>query len=95
MKYKCEEEAVSESENKEEKTAEKPENTSEESENVENTQCGGLDKNTIRGYKAGLSADTRAVERLISENNFRAARTKLEGMINTLNRIIDAEEVDD
>lgn len=95
IESKCEEEAVSESENKEAKTAEKPENTSEESENVENTQCGGLDKNTIRGYKAGLSADTRAVERLISENNFRAARTKLEGMINTLNRIIDAEEVND
>ena len=93
VESECEEEAVSESENKEEKTAEKPENASEESENVENTQCGGLDKNTIRGYKAGLSADTRAVERLISENNFRAARTKLEGMINTLNRIIDAEEV--
>ena len=73
--------------------AETPINTGKLGENASFTRSRGLDANTLRGYKAGLTADARVVERLVSENNYRAARTKLEGMLNTINRIIDAEEV--
>lgn len=63
-----------------------------ETENPEKTQS-KLDSATIRGYKAGLSADIRALERMLSDNQYRAIKTKLELMLNTLNRIIDSEEV--
>ena len=52
-----------------------------------------LDPATIRGYKAGLSSDIRALERMLNNNQYRAFRTKLETMLNTVNRIIDSEEV--
>ena len=52
-----------------------------------------LDPATIRGYKAGLSSDIRALERMLKNNQHRAFKTKLEVMLNTINRIIDAEEV--
>ena len=52
-----------------------------------------LDPATIRGYKAGLSSDIRALERMLNSNQHRAFKTKLEVMLNTINRIIDAEEV--
>ena len=52
-----------------------------------------LDPATIRGYKAGLSSDIRALERMLNNNQHRAFKTKLEVMLNTINRIIDAEEV--
>ena len=51
-----------------------------------------LDPATIRGYKAGLSSDIRALERMLNSNQHRAFKTKLEVMLNTINRIIDAEE---
>ena len=51
-----------------------------------------LDPATIRGYKAGLSSDIRALERMLNNNQHRAFKTKLEVMLNTINRIIDAEE---
>ena len=52
-----------------------------------------LDPATIRGYKAGLSSDIRALERMLGNNQYRAFKTKLEVMLNTVNRIIDSEEV--
>ena len=54
-----------------------------------------LDPATIRGYKAGLSSDIRALERMLNSNQHRAFKTKLEVMLNTINRIIDAEEVEE
>ena len=55
-----------------------------------------LDKNTLKGYKAGLTSNTHACERLIRDNQFRALRTKLQSMLNTVGRIIDAlEETND
>ena len=51
-----------------------------------------LDKNTLKGYKAGLTADIHACERLNRDNQFRALRTKLQSMLNTVGRIIDALE---
>lgn len=89
----CEEEAVSDPENETAEMVENAENTSEESENAENTQCEEIDNNTIRGWKAGLTMSIKVVDRLIGEGNYKGARSKLEGMISTLNRIIDAEEV--
>ena len=65
-----------------EKQAEEPEKT-----------LSKLDPATIRGYKAGLSADIRSLERMLQNNQYRAFRTKLETMLNTVNRIIDSEEV--
>ena len=65
-----------------EKQAEEPEKTQSK-----------LDPATIRGYKAGLSSDIRALERMLGDNQYRAFRTKLETMLNTVNRIIDSEEV--
>lgn len=52
----------------------------------------GLDKNTIRGYKAGLTADTHVLERMIKENQFKAMRTKLQGMLQIVGRIIENED---
>ena len=63
-----------------------------ETEEPEKTQS-KLDPATIRGYKAGLSSDIRALERMLGNNQYRAFRTKLETMLNTVNRIIDSEEV--
>lgn len=55
-----------------------------------------IDKNTLRGYKAGLTSDMHACERMIRDNQFRALRTKLQSMLNTVGRIIDAlEETND
>lgn len=69
-------------ESEEAKEAEEPEKT-----------LSKLDPATIRGYKAGLSADVRSLERMLQNNQYRAFRTKLETMLNTVNRIIDSEEV--
>lgn len=63
-----------------------------EAEEPEKTQS-KLDPATIRGYKAGLSSDIRALERMLGNNQYRAFRTKLETMLNTVSRIIDSEEV--
>lgn len=63
-----------------------------ETEKPEKTQS-KLDPATIRGYKAGLSSDIRALERMLGDNQYRAFKTKLEVMLNTVNRIIDSEEV--
>lgn len=65
-----------------------------ETEKPEKTQS-KLDPATIRGYKAGLSSDIRALERMLNSNQHRAFKTKLEVMLNTINRIIDAEEVEE
>ena len=51
-----------------------------------------LDPHTVRGYKAGLSSDIRALERMLNDNQYRAMKTKLEVMLNTVNRIIDGTE---
>jgi hypothetical protein len=51
-----------------------------------------LDPHTVRGYKAGLASDIRALDRMLGDNQFRAMRTKLEVMLNTVNRIIDGTE---
>ena len=51
-----------------------------------------LDPHTVRGYKAGLSSDIRALERMLNDNLYRAMKTKLEVMLNTVNRIIDGTE---
>lgn len=51
-----------------------------------------LDPNTVRGYKAGLSSDIRTLERMLNDNQYRAMKTKLEVMLNTVNRIIDGTE---
>jgi outer membrane biosynthesis protein TonB len=63
-----------------------------ETENPEKTQS-KLNPATIRGYKAGLTSDIRALERMLGDNQYRAIKTKLEVMLNTVNRIIDSEEV--
>lgn len=51
-----------------------------------------IDPHTVRGYKAGLASDIRALERMLGDNQFRAMRTKMEVMLNTVNRIIDGTE---
>lgn len=51
-----------------------------------------LDTHTVRGYKAGLSSDIRTLERMLNDNLYRAMKTKLEVMLNTVNRIIDGTE---
>lgn len=48
--------------------------------------------NTVRGWKAGLSNDIGACERLLREKQYRALRTKLEQMLNIVKRIIDYTE---
>ena len=50
-----------------------------------------MDKNTLKGYKAGLTADIRALDNLNKNKNYRAIKTKLESMLNTVKRIIDEE----
>lgn len=62
-----------------------------EAEEPENTQS-KLESSTIRGYKAGLSADIRTLERMLRDNQYKAIKTKLEAMLNTVNRIIDGTE---
>lgn len=54
-----------------------------------------LDKNTIRGYKAGLSHDLGVCRTKLSENQWRALKTKLESMLSIVKRIIDGTEEDD
>lgn len=54
-----------------------------------------LDKNTIRGYKAGLSHDLDVCRTKLSENQWRALKTKLESMLSTVKRIIDGTEEGD
>ena len=48
--------------------------------------------NTVRGWKAGLSHDIGVCERLLRDKQYRALRTKLEGMLNIVKRIIDYTE---
>lgn len=48
--------------------------------------------NTVRGWKAGLSSDMGACERLLRDKQYRALRTKLEQMLNIVKRIIDYTE---
>lgn len=48
--------------------------------------------NTVRGWKAGLSSDLGACERLLRDKQYRALRTKLEQMLNIVKRIIDYTE---
>lgn len=48
--------------------------------------------NTVRGWKAGLSSDIGACERLLRDKQYRALRTKLEQMLNIVKRIIDHTE---
>ncbi len=72
-------------------------NGSENDEAVRNTEPADerrniLDPHTVRGYKAGLASDIRALERMLGDNQFRAMRTKMEVMLNTVNRIIDGTE---
>lgn len=70
-------------------TEERCENAAEEAETL--PESSALDKNTLRGYKAGLTADLHVCERLIRDNQYRALRTKLQGMLQTVGRIIDSE----
>ena len=86
------ESTVSEPQNEPSESPENRINPSEMSENVENTLCGAIDNNTVRGWKAGLTMSVKVVSRLIDEGNYKGAKSKLEGMISTINRIIDAEE---
>lgn len=48
--------------------------------------------NTVRGWKAGLSHDIGACERMLRDKQYRALRTKLEGMLQIVKRIIDYTE---
>lgn len=48
--------------------------------------------NTVRGWKAGLSSDLGACERLLRDKQYRALRTKLEQILNIVKRIIDYTE---
>lgn len=54
-----------------------------------------LDKNTIRGYKAGLSHDLDVCRTKLSKNQWRTLKTKLESMLSVVKRIIDGTEEDD
>ena len=47
---------------------------------------------TVRGWKAGLSHDIGACERLLRDKQYRALRTKLEQMLQIVKRIIDYKE---
>lgn len=48
--------------------------------------------NTVRGWKAGLSSDLGVCERLLRDKQYRGLRTKLEGMLQIVKRIIDYTE---
>lgn len=48
--------------------------------------------NTVRGWKAGLSHDIGSCERMLRDKQYRALRTKLEGMLQIVRRIIDYTE---
>lgn len=47
---------------------------------------------TVRGWKAGLSHDIGACERMLRDKQYRALRTKLEQMLQIVRRIIDYTE---
>lgn len=47
---------------------------------------------TVRGWKAGLSHDIGACERMLRDNQYRPLKTKLEQMLNIVKRIIDYTE---
>lgn len=47
---------------------------------------------TVRGWKAGLSHDIGACERMLRDKQYKAMRTKLEGMLQIVRRIIDYTE---
>lgn len=47
---------------------------------------------TVRGWKAGLSHDIGACERMLRDKQYRAMRTKLEQMLQIVKRIIDYTE---
>lgn len=47
---------------------------------------------TVRGWKAGLSHDIGACERMLRDKQYRALRTKLEQMLQIVKRIIDYTE---
>lgn len=48
--------------------------------------------NTVRGWKARLSRDIGACERMLRDKQYKALRTKLEGMLQIVKRIIDYTE---
>ena len=48
--------------------------------------------NTVRGWKAGLSSDLGACERMLRDKQYRGLRTKLEKMLKIVKRIIDYTE---
>lgn len=48
--------------------------------------------NTVRGWKAGLSNNLKVCERLLRDKQYKALRTKLEGMLQIAKRIIDYTE---
>ena len=48
--------------------------------------------NTVRGWKAGLSHDIGACERMLRDKQYKALRTKLEQMLQIVKRIIDYTE---
>lgn len=48
--------------------------------------------NTVRGWKAGLSHDIGACERMLRDKQYKAMRTKLQGMLQIVKRIIDYTE---
>lgn len=48
--------------------------------------------NTVCGWRAGLKNDLGACERLLRDKQYRALRTKLEGMLQIVRRIIDYTE---
>lgn len=72
--------------------AEDPEEEPKEAEAEEEPKSSGIDQATLKGYKAGLKSDAHVCERLIDDNQFRALRTKLQSMVNTVGRIIDKLE---
>ena len=72
--------------------AEDPEEEPKDAEAEEEPKSSGIDQATLKGYKAGLKSDAHVCERLIDNNQFRALRTKLQSMVNTVGRIIDKLE---
>lgn len=79
-----------------------PEPVEEEEEEEEKSTVTDLSKiparesrgedNTVRGWKAGLSHDIGSCERMLRDKQYRALRTKLEGMLQIVKRIIDYTE---
>ncbi len=50
-----------------------------------------MDKNTLRGYKAGLTADYHTIGRMLNEKDYIGIKRKLECMLATVKRILDEE----